>query len=221
MNRILTIDCWGTLIKGSPDKERIIYIVAKRLRVDFTALKVAIINVDRELSPTLHKITQYEYWLAVSKTIKDTDGTTIDPLVAMLKYNEVFEEYEPACINVDAWRNVISKAIAQGYKIRILSNVGYLRSHQLEELINRTFRFRDYIRVVGSDLVNEAKPSKEFYTKALPMFNKDEDIWIHIGDNEELDIKPVQELGGTAVKFVGWDTFDKVDITSILLAEDE
>lgn len=155
MNRILTIDCWGTLIKGSPDKERIIYYTAKRLQVDFDTLKKAILSADTQLVSVMHKTSQYQYWLVVAKVCQDIFHTTIDPLFSMRTYNEMLEEYEPTCINVDAWRNVVNHATSLNYKIRILSNVGYLRSEQLEELINKTFRFRDHIKVLGSDLVGD------------------------------------------------------------------
>lgn len=214
MRKVLTIDCWNTLIKPSGDKERIIYQISKRIGVPFSQLWEVTEQVKREVKEEHHLVPNYTFWFHVKNYINCEISTD-----AILKVaQEVYNTYKPIMINPVGWSEVVLEAVRRGYTVKILSNTGYLKSEWLEKWINENFEFYAHVPVIGSDLVSAAKPTKEFYKRALDFnFSEDKDMWVHIGDSTLLDIDPVKELGGNPVLFTGWGFFDTIDIKTILI----
>lgn len=212
MRKLLTIDCWNTLIKPSGDKERIIYLISKKLEIPFAKLWEAVEYVKVETEGIQHTESNYMFWFRVKNRLNLSFSTP-----QLLKIaTTVYENYTPYFINLPVWNSVISKAVAANYDVRILTNTGYLKSEWLQRLFNKSLDTFTTIPVTGSDLLGVAKPELEFYRRALDCnYSPEEDRWIHIGDSKELDIDPVTKMGGTAILFTGWDTFDNIDLDKL------
>ena len=93
----------------------------------------------------------------------------------------------------------------RGYKVRVLSNVGYLTSKQVKKLILNHEAFKG-VFIVGSDMMNAAKPSRSFYEIALEHFGEKE--WIHIGDSIDLD-GVTSEYGAKFLKYTNYSDWEK------------
>ena len=212
MRKILTIDCWNTLIKPSGDKERIIYNIAKHIGVPYAQLWEAVEYVKVETRQIQHTESNYMFWFRVRNRLNLSISTPRLLKIAAESYNT----YKPQVINLQMWNEVIRKAIDRGYDVRILSNTGYIKSDWLEKYFGKTLGVATPIPVVGSDLVGAAKPELEFYRRALDCnYSPEEDRWIHIGDSVKLNIEPVTAMGGTTILFTGWDTFDGIDLDAL------
>lgn len=212
MRKLLTIDCWNTLIKPSGDKERIIYEIAHQIGVPYTKLWEAVEQVKTEIKEIHHTVSNYMFWLHVRNKLNLSISTSSLLRVATRAY----EAYIPQVINLQMWNEVIRKAINNGYDVRVLSNTAYLNSDWLEKYFSKTLNIAITIPVIGSDRVGAAKPELEFYRRALDCnYCPEKDRWIHIGDSVKFDMEPVAAMGGTAILFTGWDTFDDVDLDKL------
>lgn len=216
MRKILTIDCWNTLIKPSGDKERIIYLISRRLNIPFRELWETTESIKERLKDIHHLVSNYMFW----HHVKTEMGLQFSVPYLLEVANEFYDTYEPQMINPDGWRDVISTAFRNNWEVKILSNTGYLKSEWLEEWIHRNFRFYNTVPFIGSDCIGAAKPSEEFYLTALDgVFNPTKDKWVHIGDDDNLDIQPVQNLSGITVKMGGWETLDIPFIEEVLTCD--
>lgn len=214
MRKILTIDCWNTLIKPSGDKEKIIYLISRRLNIPFRELWETTESIKERLKDNHHLVSNYMFW----HHVKTEMGLQFSVPYLLEIASEFYDMYEPQMINPDGWRDVVSTAFRNNWEVKILSNTGYLKSEWLEEWIHRNFRFYNTVPFIGSDRIGAAKPSEEFYLAALDgVFNPSEDKWLHIGDSVVLDIDPVKSLGGTAVEFEHWGTLDNKALKEFLL----
>lgn len=214
MRKLLTIDCWNTLIKPSGDKERIIYCISRQIGVPYAKLWEAVEYVKVETRQIQHMESNYIFWFRVRNRLNLSTSTPRLLKIATAAY----DHYTPQVINLQVWNEVIRKAINNGYDVRILSNTGYIKSDWLEKYFGKTLGIATPIPVIGSDIVGAAKPELEFYRRALDCnYSPAEDRWIHIGDSVKLDMEPVTEMGGTAILFTGWDTFDDVDLDALFI----
>ena len=214
MRKILTIDCWNTLVKPSGDKEAVIYLLSQRLRVPYDLLYHTVENLKERIKPEHHNVSNYMFW----HYIKVELGLTIPVYRILAHAEEAYQMYSPQMINPDGWRDMVSTAQKNNFEVKILSNTGYLKSEWMNDWITHNFRFFDKVPFIGSDLIGIAKPNKEFYLTALDgVFNPSEDRWLHIGDSVVLDIDPVKSLGGTAVEFEHWGTLDNKALKEFFL----
>ena len=62
MRKILTIDCWNTLIKPSGDKEKIIYLISRRLNIPFRELWETTESIKERLKDNHHLVSNYMFW---------------------------------------------------------------------------------------------------------------------------------------------------------------
>ena len=163
MRKILTIDCWNTLVKPSGDKEAVIYLLSQRLRVPYDLLYHTVENLKERIKPEHHNVSNYMFW----HYIKVELGLTIPVYRILAHAEEAYQMYSPQMINPDGWRDMVSTAQKNNFEVKILSNTGYLKSEWMNDWITHNFRFFDKVPFIGSDLIGIAKPNKEFYLTAL------------------------------------------------------
>ncbi len=174
MVKVLTLDLWGTIVSGSNTKELIDYYIAKVLEVDLEEFKTRYDAV--KSSYNFAQNTQEGFWNIV---LYELGKKNVDPFEFTNYVNSLYKRnYVPNYNNIESLQELIVVAKQRGYKLRVLSNVGYLTSKQIKKLILNHPAFRN-VHIVGSDMLMSAKPSKYFYNTALDHFGEKE--WIHIG----------------------------------------
>ena len=201
MVKVLTIDLWGTIVSGSSTKELIDYYLAKVLNVDLEEFKAVYNSVKTTYDFSMGK--QEIFWGIVLNNLGKKD---VDPFEFTTYVNSLYKRnYVPNYNNIEAIQELIMTAKHRGYKVRVLSNVGYLTSKQVKKLILNHEAFKG-VFIVGSDMMNAAKPSRSFYEIALEHFGEKE--WVHIGDSIDLD-GVTSEYGAKFLKYNNYSDWEK------------
>lgn len=201
MVKVLTIDLWGTIVSGSSTKELIDYYLAKVLNVDLEEFKVRYNAVKSSFN--FAQNTQENFWNIVLYELGKRD---VDPFEFTTYVNSLYKRnYVPNYNNIEAIQELIMTAKHRGYKVRVLSNVGYLTSKQIKKLILNHEAFKG-VFIVGSDMVGLAKPNERFYERALEHFGEKE--WVHIGDSIDLD-GVSSEYGAKFLKYNNYSDWEK------------
>ena len=201
MVKVLTIDLWGTIVSGSSTKELIDYYLAKVLDVDLEEFKARYNAVKSSFN--FAQNTQENFWNIV---LYELGKKNVDPFEFTNYVNSLYKRnYVPNYNNIEAIQELIMTAKHRGYKVRVLSNVGYLTSKQVKKMILNHEAFKG-VFIVGSDMMNAAKPSRSFYEIALEHFGEKE--WIHIGDSIDLD-GVTSEYGAKFLKYTNYSDWEK------------
>ena len=193
---LITVDLWNTILVGNREfSENLTKFLASVLFKNERQIRFARSAIKGMMNTRL--ITQYEYCRLLIKLC----SCDMNPLTLMRFMEIKYLDYKPVYLNskYSLILNDLSKK--RNAEIRVLSNVGYLNSSQLSKLIN--------LPVVGSDYLNLLKPDPEFYLRGIyPHIPSSE--WLHIGDSNELDMEPVQKLGGTTYKINSSEDWDNI-----------
>lgn len=202
MRKLLTIDCWNTLLKSSASKEDVLLNIASRLGLYYTDFKRIVDEVTETIGNDDYLTPNKLFWYLV----KEKGGYPISLDKLCLVANAAYKEYVPQFPHKTEWITLMSLAWGAGFDIKILTNTGYLKSDWLDDYFQSEVGFHGDMAVIGSDTVGFAKPDPMFYKVATDDIVDDGGLWIHIGDSLELDVNPVTQLGGNAIHYQGPQT---------------
>jgi len=212
----VTIDFWGTIFKSNPD-----YAVARDKAVfDYLADKGHLKGIT-----LLYLEEAYKFIKEFCNASELATGLAI-PLVAKhhmffnklnvpisevnAEYfqliNDLFKQYPLTPLHPDVLE--IIQALSDKYLVGILSNSGMVPSEMIHDLLDNG----DDIHEHYTDNIRYCKPDSRFFGAYAASVVKNDAYsqWLHIGDMDEFDIKPIKAFGGRGFKISGASDWDNL-----------
>ncbi len=93
--------------------------------------------------------------------------------------------------------------LAKHFKLGITSDTAYTSGRTLRKLLESDDLLKYFSAFTYSDEIGRSKPHSDAFKSTLKQFGVKPDEVIHVGDNEDTDIKGAKNAGMSAVIFKG------------------
>jgi putative hydrolase of the HAD superfamily len=132
-------------------------------------------------------------WLGVTLPEEDINRVSI-------YFEEVLLEHPPTLF--EGVKEILPE-LAEKFKLGITSDTAYTSGRVLRKLLEKDGMLKYFSAFTFSDEIAHSKPHAEAFQSTLNQFGIKPEETIHIGDNEDTDIKGAIEAGMKAVMFKG------------------
>ncbi len=208
MIHLVTIDCWDTILKISPDSVSRLRTIAKKvfLSNDSTITEAMIVSAFRE------EDSEFSYALAE----KMITIPTVDRLKNLARHarvqlseqslNELKEAFDAAILNpptdlVSEADVFLARVKRANVRICLICNTGWFSARAITMALERHDLARFFDSFVYSDEVGAAKPSSKIFDVALKAMETPASETVHIGNTLTTDVKGALNAGLHAVHF--------------------
>lgn len=210
--KAISFDFWNTLFTEKPGAFRLYKESRFRLLRDAVCDCGNFTDDQIEHALTREAEEHYQIWCNEHRTVPTAErlGRTLTLLEAclpddvMIEMAKAFEEgvLERPPVLVSGARQAIEQ-LSVGYRLGIISDVGYSPGRVLREVIRRNGLLGAFDSLIFSDEAGRSKPHVEVFERAARLLGAVPEEVVHIGDLERTDIVGAKLAGCRAIRFTG------------------
>ncbi len=208
MQRLLTIDCWGTLLRNNPDWDWALFIAGK--------------EIIRRFHPELREEVVVKAFQAEEVEFSTTLGRDLQTLTLDQRLNNLvrfcgissnielhlelqarFQKiiFEPLPELITGSLEFLSDLRRLDVSIFLICNTGWFSSKAITQALDHYGVSKNLNVMLFSDQVGSAKPSPKMFELAMAASHCSLENSVHMGDDLEKDVLAARRLGMSVIYF--------------------
>ncbi len=212
--KAISFDFWQTLFTESPGAFK--NYQARRCRLLKESLHRQGTQCSEEqidLATIAEAEAHHRIWTQEHRTL--SAGERVERILTLLKaklaadeMRRVVNDYEEGILEeppvlIDGVREIIEAVSRQGFRLGIISDVGYSPGRVLKRVLRDAGIYDAFTSLVFSDEAGQSKPHRKVFRQTAQALAAAPPEIIHIGDLEHTDIAGAKAAGFYAIRFIG------------------
>jgi HAD superfamily hydrolase (TIGR01549 family) len=212
--KAISFDFWQTLFTETQGAFKNYQARRCRLLKDALARQGTYCSEEQiELATHAEAESHHLIWTEEHRTL--SAGERVERILTLLKarltadeMRRVVSDYEEGILEeppvlIDGVREVIEAVSRQGFRLGIISDVGYSPGRVLKRVLRDAGIYEAFTSLVFSDEAGQSKPHRKVFQQTSQALGAAPDEILHIGDLEHTDIVGAKGAGFYAIRFIG------------------